>query len=247
MSPIRLILPRFATVRLVDEVLVLWDVDHTLVDVDGLGREAYELAFFRRYGRPVTHRPPMAGRTDRAIAHDVLRHNGAPTSEEHLEGLRVAAETAFDELAHLLPVRGRALPGALAAVTSASGVQSVLTGNLRRIAEVKLGPFGLVEHLDLDAGAYGWSHTVRANLVGIARAAARHRYERSFDGRRTVLVGDTPLDVEAALATGAGVVAVATGRYTVEELAAAGAHAVLPDLSDTRGVGDAIRRARTGR
>ncbi|MEU0560602.1 haloacid dehalogenase-like hydrolase [Dactylosporangium sp. NPDC006015] len=229
-----------------DEVLVLWDVDHTLVDVDGLGREAYDLAFFRRYGRPVTAQPPMAGRTDRAIAHDVLRLNGAPTSEEHLEGLRVAAETAFDELAHLLPVRGRALPGALAAVMSASGVQSVLTGNLRRIAEVKLGPFGLVEHLDLDAGAYGWSHTVRANLVGIARAAARDRYERSFDGLRTVLVGDTPLDVEAALATGAGVVAVATGRYTVEELAAAGAHVVLPDLSDTGGVGDAISRARTG-
>src|SRR5512139_2757264 len=42
MSPIRIILPCFATVRPVDEVLVLWDVDHTLVDVDGLGREAYE-------------------------------------------------------------------------------------------------------------------------------------------------------------------------------------------------------------
>jgi phosphoglycolate phosphatase-like HAD superfamily hydrolase len=243
MSPIRVILPRFATVRLVDEVLVLWDVDHTLVDVDGLGREAYDLAFLRRYGRPVTHQPPMAGRTDRAIAHDVLRLNGAPTGQEHLEALRVAAETAFDELAHLLPVRGRALPGALAALTSLAGVQSVLTGNLRRIAEVKLGPFGLVEHLDLDAGAYGWSHAVRANLVDIARAAAAHRYERSFEGRRTVLVGDTPLDVEAALLTGAGVVAVATGRYTAGELSAAGAHVVLPDLSDTADVSAAVARA----
>lgn len=223
---------------------MLWDVDHTLVDVDGLGREAYDLAFLRRFGRPVVHQPAMAGRTDRAIAHDVLRLNGAPTGEEHLEALRVAAETAFDELAHLLPVRGRALPGALAALTSLAGVQSVLTGNLRRIAEVKLGPFGLIEHLDLDAGAYGWSHAVRANLVGIAREAARRRYARSFEGRRTVLVGDTPLDVEAALLSGAGVVAVATGRYTVPELAAAGAHVVLPDLSDTAGVGEAIGRAR---
>ncbi len=222
---------------------MLWDVDHTLVDVDGLGREAYDLAFLRRYGRPVVHQPPMAGRTDRAIAHDVLRLNGAPTGDEHLEALRVGAETAFDELAHLLPVRGRALPGALDALTSAAGVQSVLTGNLRRIAEVKLGPFGLVEHLDLDAGAYGWSHAVRANLVGVARSAARRRYERSFEGRRTVLVGDTPLDVEAALLTGAGVVAVATGRYTVADLERAGAHVVLPDLSDTPGVVEAITRA----
>ncbi|MEV4513707.1 haloacid dehalogenase-like hydrolase [Dactylosporangium sp. NPDC049525] len=226
-----------------DEVLVLWDVDHTLVDVDGLGREAYDLAFLRRFGRPVVHQPPMAGRTDRAIAHDVLLFNGAPTGEEHLEALRVAAETAFDELAHLLPVRGRALPGALDALTSVAGVQSVLTGNLRRIAEVKLGPFGLVEHLDLDAGAYGWSHAVRANLVDIARGAARQRYELSFEGRRTVLVGDTPLDVEAALLTGAGVVAVATGRYTVASLELAGAHVVLPDLSDTAGVIEAVARA----
>lgn len=222
---------------------MLWDVDHTLVDVDGLGREAYDLAFLRQFGRPVVHQPPMAGRTDRAIAYDVLRLNGAPTADEHLEALRVGAETAFDELAHLLPVRGRALPGALEALTSVAGVQSVLTGNLRRIAEVKLGPFGLIEHLDLDAGAYGWSHAVRANLVDIARGAARQRYERSFDGRRTVLVGDTPLDVEAALLTGAGVVAVATGRYTIGELRAAGAHVVLPDLSDTAGVGDAVARA----
>jgi len=222
---------------------VLWDVDHTLVDVDGLGREAYDLAFLRRFGRPIVHQPPMAGRTDRAIAHDVLHLNGAPTGEEQLEALRAAAETAFDELAHLLPVRGRALPGALEALTSVAGVQSVLTGNLRRIAEVKLGPFGLVEHLDLDAGAYGWSHAVRANLVDIARGAARQRYERSFEGRRTVLVGDTPLDVEAALLTGAGVVAVATGRYTVAALEQAGAHVVLPDLSDTAGVVEAVARA----
>ena len=48
-----------------------------------------------------------------------------------------------------------------------------------------------------------------------------------------MLVGDTPLDVEAALATGARAVGVATGGFTVEELLAAGAHAALPDLSDT--------------
>ena len=48
-----------------------------------------------------------------------------------------------------------------------------------------------------------------------------------------MLVGDTPLDVEAALATGARAVAVATGSYSAAELAAAGAHALLPDLTDT--------------
>ena len=46
-------------------------------------------------------------------------------------------------------------------------------------------------------------------------------------------MGDTPLDVEAALATGARAVAVATGSYPAADLAAAGAHVVLPDLTDT--------------
>ena len=47
-----------------------------------------------------------------------------------------------------------------------------------------------------------------------------------------MLIGDTPLDVAAALATGARVVGVATGSFTAADLAAAGAHAVLPDLTD---------------
>jgi phosphoglycolate phosphatase len=48
-----------------------------------------------------------------------------------------------------------------------------------------------------------------------------------------VIVGDTPLDVAAALATGARAVGVATGGFSGPELAASGAHAVLPDLSAT--------------
>ena len=226
------------------DVLVLWDVDHTLVDTGGVGRDAYDLAFRRLFGRESVAQPPMAGRTDRAITLDMLRFNGVEPTEAHLDALRAAAEIALDELAPLLPTRGRALPGAadaLRAMRAEPVVQSLLTGNVRRFAEVKIGPFGLVEYLDLDAGAYGWSHSVRARLVDVARTAAGLRYATTFSGRATVLVGDTPLDVEAALATGASVIAVATGRYSVAKLAAAGAHLVLPDLSGTREVLAAVR------
>jgi phosphoglycolate phosphatase len=73
---------------------------------------------------------------------------------------------------------------------------------------------------------------VRAELVPVARLAAGRAYEMDFSGCSTVLIGDTPLDVEAALATGARAVGVATGTYSAAELAAAGAHVVLPDLTD---------------
>ena len=86
-------------------------------------------------------------------------------------------------------------------------------------------------------------HEVRAELVTVARHAAGQVYGADFSGASTVLVGDTPLDVEAALATGARAVAVATGSYSAAELAAAGAHVVLPDLTDTARVLAAVTGA----
>jgi phosphoglycolate phosphatase len=229
----------------VTDLLVLWDIDHTLVDAGGLGRQAHAVAFQRLFG----HEPvavPMHGRTDRAIATDTLRSNGIEDVDRWLEPFRAAAERALDELADQLPTRGRALPGAvdaLAALTGEPVVQSLLTGNIRRFAEVKLRAFALDGYVDFDAGGYGWTHLVRAHLVGVARAAAAERYGRGYPGRATVLVGDTPLDVEAALATGASVVAVATGAYPADALVAAGAHVVLPDLVGTGEVLAAIRTA----
>jgi Predicted phosphatases len=122
-------------------------------------------------------------------------------------------------------------------------VQSVLTGNVPAMARAKLAAVGLDAHLDLDVGAYGDHHEVRAELVHLARARARAAHGREFGGTATVLVGDTPLDVEAALATGARAVGVATGGPAAGELVAAGADAVLPDLTDTAAVVAAITGA----
>jgi phosphoglycolate phosphatase-like HAD superfamily hydrolase len=130
----------------------------------------------------------------------------------------------------------RALPGAaaaIAALAAAGARQSVLTGNIRPLAAAKLAAAGLGEHLDLDVGAYGDVHEVRAELVPVARQAARAAYGADFGGQSTVLIGDTPLDVAAALATGARAVGVATGSFSAADLVAAGAHIVLPDLTDT--------------
>src|SRR5262249_44333157 len=194
------------------KVLVLWDVDHTLVDAGGVGEEAILVAFREMFGRAAVTPPMMAGRTDRAIVIDLLRANGVSDPEPYLEDFRAAAERAFLALDGALRARGRALPGAaasLAALHRAGAVQTLLTGNIRAFAVAKVRAYDLAAHLDLDIGAYGWAHAVRAHLVGMARAAASQRHGREFPGRSTVLVGDTPRDVEAALATGAAVVGVA--------------------------------------
>ena len=227
-------------------LLVLWDVDYTLVDSDGVGRELYQIAFREMFGRPMPQPGSMSGRTDRAIAIEVLGLAGVAEPRHVVDAFHGRMAVRAAGLADLVRQRSRVLPGAAEAVAALAGpdgsgdaaagpavVQSLLTGNIRSLAEIKLGPLGLTDHLDLDVGAYGDAHEVRAKLVPLARGRAARAYGTDFGGPATVLVGDTPLDVGAARATGARAVGVATGQFTAAELAASGAHAILPDLADT--------------
>jgi phosphoglycolate phosphatase len=232
----------------VTSVLVLWDVDHTLINAGGGGIKVYEYALRELFGLELpTVQVPMAGRTDRAIAVDVLAAAGVSDPRDHVDAFQAKQASYAPEVAPLFRAKGRVLPGAREAIAAiAAGrpglevVQSLLTGNLQVLAEVKLSSLGLTEHLDLAAGAYGTESETRADLVPIARRNAAARYGADFAGAATVLVGDTPLDVEAALAAGARAVAVATGLFTEAELAASGADAVLADLTDTEATLDAI-------
>jgi phosphoglycolate phosphatase-like HAD superfamily hydrolase len=237
----------------VRRLLVLWDIDYTLVNARGVGSELYTRVFTERYGRPLPQPGSMAGRTDRAIAREVLALAGLD-GQDGTDGLDQELQLFQDALNDTAPAfaaRARqvvtALPGAsaalagLAALAPGQGpVQSLLTGNIRPMAEIKLAAAGLTRHLDLEVGSYGDQHEIRAELVAPARAAAAAAYGQDFGGTATVLIGDTPLDVAAALATGARAVGVATGHFSTADLAAAGAHAVLPDLASTAAVVDAI-------
>ena len=234
-------------------LLVLWDIDYTLVNARGVGSELYTKVFTGLYGRPLPQPGSMAGRTDRAIAREVLAlagldgHDGTDGLDQQL----LVFQAALNDTAPAFAARARqvvtALPGAsaalagLAALAPGQGpVQSLLTGNIRPMAEIKLAAAGLTRHLDLEVGSYGDLHEIRAELVAPARAAAAAAYGEDFGGTATVLIGDTPLDVAAALATGARAVGVATGHFSAADLAAAGAHAVLPDLTGTAAVVSAI-------
>jgi phosphoglycolate phosphatase len=233
----------------VAELLVLWDVDYTLVDARGLGTRLYEDVFLELFGRDLGAVAPKAGRTDRAITLDTLTLAGVDEPESWVDDFlaalarRVAAVDGA-ETAHVRAVAGA--PGAIAALARAGFRQSVLTGNIRPLAALKLRSAGLGEHLDLDVGAYGDVHEVRAELVPVARAAAARAYGADFPGLSTVLVGDTPLDVAAALATGARAVGVATGSFPAADLVSAGAHAVLADLTDAALVLAAVTGALSG-
>jgi len=151
---------------------VLWDVDYTLVGADGLGTRLYEVVFREMFGRELTEVAPKAGRTDRAIVGDTLALAGVSRGEVDAF-LAALARAAADGT---VPGLVRPLPGAAEAIAAlaAAGVrQSLLTGNVRPLAALKLRRAGLGAGLDLDAGAYGDVHEVRAELVTAARRVAR--------------------------------------------------------------------------
>jgi phosphoglycolate phosphatase len=224
--------------------LVLWDVDKTLVDVSGVSREIYELAFEKVTGRQLSRLADMTGRTERAILIDTLALNEVPAREfdAFYEALAVAAHDLQEKMRQV----GRALPGArevIAALRRDGVVQSVATGNLRPIAETKLEAFDLANGLDLDVGGYGSDDGVRAELVRLARARTQGKYAADVSADKVVVIGDTPLDIEGAHGAGAWAIGVATGASTVQDLVAAQADVVFADLTSP----DALAASVSGR
>jgi phosphoglycolate phosphatase-like HAD superfamily hydrolase len=225
--------------------LILWDIDRTLLFAGGVDKGVWVEVCSELVGRPVTELAGTSGRTDPQILLDALLRAGVGEAEArrllpkalHMEVGRLAAKQAE------LRAKGHMLPGAdaaLAALSRTPGVvQSVLTGNVKPNAILKLATFGLDPHINFEVGAYGSDDGNRPNLVRLARQRASSLLKLDLDESSTVLVGDSLRDVEAGRIGGARVVAVATGRTDADALHEAGAETVLADLADT----DSVLRA----
>ncbi|UJW30516.1 haloacid dehalogenase-like hydrolase [Saccharothrix sp. AJ9571] len=217
------------------QTLLLWDIDHTLIETRGVGRAIYDRAFPAATGRPLAKLASISGRTELDIMRESLRVNGLEPTEAMVNRLAAALTEGYEDAREELATVGRALPGAeetLAELARNPTVhQAVLSGNLRAVSRIKLEVFGLERFLGLDSSAYGDDHVSRPELVKIAQGRARERIGGRFDNADTVLIGDTPNDVQAALTAGVRIVAVATGKSSMDELRDAGATVVLPELT----------------
>ena len=217
--------------------LVLWDLDHTLLEVPNVSHQAYAAGFERATGATFRGLPDMSGRTDRAIITETLRLHRLRLSDETVDRVGEAIGEEYAARSWLVRENGRVLPGATGALGELQGIpgvhQSVLTGNMLPIARVKLSSLGLIDYLNVKVGAFGMDDCERWRLVRVALRRASEGLERSLAPKDIVVIGDTPLDVEAAHRAGTRIIAVATGASTVTDLAAAGAEIVLGDLTNT--------------
>ena len=210
----------------------LFDIDGTLLNcMDAVHYFAFCNALSTVAGRPlnldgvVTH-----GNTDEGILRDAfaLGSVGDDAWRPHIDNIR--AQMGAEVESNRGDLRMDVLPGVrplLAHLKGKGAVLSTATGNLARIGEAKLQACKLREFFDL--GGYSDGYETRAEVF---RAALQRLRERIGDVGTVCVFGDTPADVQAAHVNGLEVVAVATGIFTYEQLAAESPELCVRTLAD---------------
>lgn len=213
-------------------VVLLFDIDGTLIHTGGAGGDALLDAFSDWFGVAAPQAVPLSGRTDRGIARHLFGAHDIPDTEANWHAFRRAY---VQRLTAYLPLRdGSVLPGIeallqrLAARTDLA--VGLLTGNTRAGARVKLDHFRLSEHFAF--GAYGDDHVDRDDVAREALAACGRHLRAEPVPEQVWVIGDTPLDIRCARAIGARVAAVATGWDSRDELAAAEPDLLLDTLAE---------------
>jgi phosphoglycolate phosphatase len=222
-------------------LLLLWDIDGTLLQRASVEHaEAMRRALVDVHGSLELdgHHVEAAGRTDGAIARDLLLAAGLASDaiDARADDFVTAACALYDELCPA-DLSARVAPGVADVLPRLAERPdafrfSLVTGNFERIARLKLARAGIGDWFPEGQGAFGSDAEDRELLPPIARARAG-----DWPRERTIVIGDTPRDIACARADGVRVVAVATGPFTVEQLAdadavAASAEAIVPVLED---------------
>lgn len=221
--------------------LFLFDIDGTLLSTARAGEHALRLSLKERFGVDDDLASiSFAGSTDGNIAQQMFAANGIPATPENTADL-------FDGYVHHLALElprreGRILPGIVELLEALHEredcVLGLLTGNIERGAELKLSHYGVWDFFEF--GAFADDHIDRNKLGPVAHARAVEKHGISFDADEVFVIGDTPKDIDCARAAGFKAVAIATGNYSRDELAAHSPDYLFEDLSNTGEVLNAL-------
>ncbi len=211
---------------------VLFDIDGTLITTGGASAVAWRRAFEELYGIEADiNAHSHAGMTDpevgRVTFEAVLGRppEGPELARVMARRLHHLSETVAESPGY------RVLPGVealLAGLIERGLLLGLTTGNVEAAAHIKLSRAGLNRFFSF--GGYGSDSTDRVELTRRALERADVVSGGLVHPAGCLVVGDTPLDVAAGHGAGVPVVGVATGSYSVAELAAAGADHAIPTL-----------------
>ena len=202
--------------------LVLFDIDGTLIDTRGTGFRAFRKAVHDLHD-VVVGELDLCGATDAGLVRGILSSFDLEVSEESTAAIYEAYLVRLAEQLNHRDFGGVVLPAVpelLEALQEAGAVLGLLTGNVEAGALLKLQCFGLDQHFDF--GAFGNDHPDRNKLGPLALRRAMQLHGKTFISATTVIVGDTPKDIACGKALGSQTLAVATGRFSVDQLRAHG-------------------------
>jgi phosphoglycolate phosphatase-like HAD superfamily hydrolase len=229
--------------------LVLFDIDGTILWTDGAGRRAIREALIAEMGTagPIDQGYRLDGKTDPQIVRELMTAAGHPHAESSDHIVKVCrryVEVLAREL-EMSREHTKLFPGIEALLEEldrrGDALVGLLTGNVAEGAALKLYAAGL-DPSRFRVGAYGSDAAVRADLPPIAVRRAQPLMGRIPHGDEVIIIGDTPADVTCGASISARAIGVATGHYTREDLAGAGAFAAFSDLASLDTVIDAIYR-----
>ncbi|HEU4682315.1 MAG TPA: haloacid dehalogenase-like hydrolase [Gemmatimonadales bacterium] len=226
--------------------LVLFDIDGTILLTAGAGRRAIVAAVSEEVGDSSRLKEVrFDGKTDPQIVVELLEAAGraGPHRAERISALCARYVDLLEQELRLPAARTTVMPGVHRLLDSLEAEQGVvlglLTGNMAAGATLKLSAAGL-DPSRFRVGAYGSDAAHRPDLPPIAARRAERYFGRVPSGSDVVIIGDTPADIACGGCISARAVGVATGAYSVEDLADCGPHAVFENLSDTDRVLEAI-------
>ena len=226
--------------------LLLWDIDGTLLSAKGIfGRVLKEIiadVSGKAYADPNFS---FAGKTDTAAIRHMLTSNGIGEDEIDAMAKKVVRRLGPESAKHRdeLAETGFVYPGVVNLLHSLSQepvLNGVLTGNIAVNAVLKLATFGLDEVVDAEIGAFGNDNIDRNALVEVAMKRVEKKYRCRFDNDEIWIIGDTPLDYEAARSNDLRCALVATGSHSFGELSELGADVVFEDFTDIAAVHKAL-------
>lgn len=225
-------------------MLVLFDVDATLITTSRVGVMAMGRAGRQLFGPSFDENVvEYAGRLDPLIIVDLLRAHKADEGQAAIDGFRAAYREHLTTL--LGDWEGKAspcpgIPELLDELERQPGVtMGLLTGNYPETGAIKLRACG-IEPERFPIRVWGDESPVsppaRTHLPPVGMERYRRAHGRGLEAADVTIIGDTPHDIACARAHGCRSIGVATGRYTVAELAESGADLAAQDLTDTKGV-----------
>ena len=210
----------------------LFDIDGTLLNcTDAVHYFAFCDALTSVAGRPLnldgvtTH-----GSVDVAILRDAFAVGAVPEAAWRPRLDQVREDMCAQVARNRADLRIEVLPGArevLAHLKRRGAILGTATGNLAGIGKVKLEHCGLLEFFDF--GGYSDAHETRAAVFAAAATIARNL---TREDAAICVFGDTAADIQAARANDLNVIAVATGIFSYEALAAERPTRVVHALSE---------------